>query len=97
MNVVCALRAALTKRRCNTLQGSLVSRQLSSESQDATEEQRQFLKSQLQLAWSGEAVKQGVAHAKKAEYDAALGCYKKVSPSNLQAVRGLLGKEILLS
>ena len=62
------------------LQGSIVSCQLSSDSQQETDEKRQFLKSQLRLAWSGEAVKQGVAHAKKAEYDTALGCYKKVTP-----------------
>ena len=60
------------------MQGSVVSCQLSNDSQQATEEKRQLLKSQLRLAWSGEAVKQGVAHAKKAEYDTALGCYKKV-------------------
>ena len=62
------------------LQGSIVSYELSSEVQQETEEKRQFLKSRLRLAWSGEAVKQGVAHAKKAEYDTALGCYKKVTP-----------------
>ena len=60
------------------LQGSVVSCQLSTAAQEATEENRQSLKSQLRLAWSKEAVKQGVMHAKKAEYDAALGCYKKV-------------------
>lgn len=62
------------------LQGSIVNCQLSDASQQECEDKRQFLKSQLRLAWSGEAVKQGVAHAKKAEYDTALGCYKKVSP-----------------
>ncbi|KAL3139727.1 hypothetical protein ABBQ38_004032 [Trebouxia sp. C0009 RCD-2024] len=61
----------------NQLRGSVASCQLSSESLQATEDKRQLLKSQLRLAWSGEAVKQGVAHAKKAEYDTALGCYKK--------------------
>ena len=62
------------------LQGSIVNCQLSNDSQQETEDKRQFLKSQLRSAWSGEAVKQGVAHAKKAEYDTALGCYKKVAP-----------------
>lgn len=62
------------------LQGSIVSCQLSNDSQQETEDKRQLLKSQLRLAWSGEAVKQGVVHAKKAEYDTALGCYKKVTP-----------------
>ena len=62
------------------LQGSIVNCQLSDASQEECEDKRQFLKSQLRLAWSGEAVKQGVAHAKKAEYDMALGCYKKVPP-----------------
>ncbi|KAL3154385.1 hypothetical protein ABBQ32_013861 [Trebouxia sp. C0010 RCD-2024] len=61
----------------NQLRGSVASCQLSSDSLQATEDKRQLLKSQLRLAWSGEAVKQGVAHAKKAEYDTALGCYKK--------------------
>ena len=61
------------------LQGSIVSCQLSNDSQQQTEDKRQLLKSQLRLAWSGEAVKQGVVHAKKAEYDTALGCYKKVT------------------
>ena len=60
------------------VQGSVMTDQLSSASQDATEDARQQLKSRLRLAWSGEAVKQGVSHAKKGEYDAALGCYKKV-------------------
>lgn len=60
------------------LQGSIVNCQLSDVSQQECEDKRQFLKGQLRLAWSGEAVKQGVAHAKKAEYDTALGCYKKV-------------------
>lgn len=66
-----------------TLQGSVASCQLSSDSLQATEDKRQLLKSQLRLAWSGEAVKQGVAHAKKAEYDTALGCYKKVCSANV--------------
>ena len=65
------------------LQGSIVNCQLSDASQQECEDKRQFLKSQLRLAWSGEAVKQGVAHAKKAEYDMALGCYKKVHPHTL--------------
>lgn len=62
------------------LQGSVVSCQLNNDSQQETENKRQYLKNQLRLAWSGEAVKQGVAHAKKAEYDTALGCYKKATP-----------------
>lgn len=62
------------------LQGSVASYQTS---QQATENKRQLLKSQLRMAWSGEAVKQGVAHAKKAEHDTALGCYKKVCPTFL--------------
>ena len=61
------------------IQGSVIRCQLDEESQRATEDARQLLKSQLRLGWSSEAVKQGVAHAKKGEYDAALGCYKKVS------------------
>lgn len=59
------------------LRGSVIRCQLDEESQRATEDARQLLKSQLRLGWSSEAVKQGVAHAKKGEYDAALGCYKK--------------------
>ena len=78
--VLLVMQATLTKGRSNTVQGSVVSCQVSNENQEATEEKRQFLKSQLRLAWSGEAVKQGIVHAKKSEYDAALGCYKKVSP-----------------
>lgn len=61
------------------MQGSALTSQLDSESQQATEDSRQVLKSRLRLAWSSEAVKQGIAHAKKGEGDAALGCYKKVS------------------
>ncbi len=60
------------------MQGSALNSQLDSESQQATEDSRQLLKAQLKLGWSSEAVKQGVVHAKKGEYDAALGCYKKV-------------------
>ncbi len=60
------------------MQGSALRCQLDKKSQEVTEEARQHLKSQLRLGWSAEAVKQGVAHAKKGEYDAALGCYKKV-------------------
>ncbi|KAA6424453.1 MAG: hypothetical protein FRX49_05665 [Trebouxia sp. A1-2] len=61
----------------NQLRGSALDSQLDSESQQTTEDSRQFLKAQLKLGWSSEAVKQGVVHAKKGEYDAALGCYKK--------------------
>ncbi|DBB03932.1 TPA: hypothetical protein ACH3X1_013012 [Trebouxia sp. C0004] len=61
----------------NQLRGSALNSQLDSESQQATEDSRQLLKVQLKLGWSSEAVKQGVAHAKRGEYDAALGCYKK--------------------
>ncbi len=60
------------------MQGSALHSRLDSESQQATQDSRQLLKAQLKLGWSSEAVKQGVAHAKKGEYDAALGCYKKV-------------------
>ncbi len=65
------------------MQGSALHSQLDSESQQATEDSRQLLKAQLKLGWSSEAVKQGVAHAKKGEYDAALGCYKKVGVGTL--------------
>ncbi|DBB07868.1 TPA: hypothetical protein ACH3X3_009268 [Trebouxia sp. C0006] len=61
----------------NQLRGSALHSRLDSESQQATQDSRQLLKAQLKLGWSSEAVKQGVAHAKKGEYDAALGCYKK--------------------
>ena len=60
------------------LQGSATQDQLSSQQQDDTEEQRQLIKAQIRLGWSAEAVKQGVAHAKKGEYDSAISCYKKV-------------------
>ena len=60
------------------LQGSTIQDQLSFQQQDNTEEQRQLIKAQIRLGWSAEAVKQGVAHAKKGEYDSAISCYKKV-------------------
>lgn len=60
------------------LQGSITQDQLSSKQQDDTEEQRQLIKAQIRLGWSAEAVKQGVAHAKKGDYNSAISCYKKV-------------------
>ena len=53
--------------------------QLTTQYQEGMEDKRQFLKAQIRLGWSAEAVKQGVAHAKKGEHDAAISCYKKVS------------------
>lgn len=53
--------------------------QLTTQYQEGIEEKRQFLKAQIRLGWSAEAVKQGVAHAKKGEHDSAISCYKKVS------------------
>jgi hypothetical protein len=79
------------------VQGSALNSQLDSESQQATEESRQLLKAQLKLGWSSEAVKQGVAHANKGEYDAALGCYKKVGVCSVvtPAVKSYQGEVIL--
>jgi len=79
------------------VQGSALNSQLDSESQQATEDSRQRLKAQLKLGWSSEAVKQGVAHAKKGEYDAALGCYKKVGVCSVvtPAVKSYQGEVIL--
>lgn len=60
------------------IQGSVLQDQLSFKQQDDVEDQRQLIKAQIRLGWSAEAVKQGVAQAKKGQYDSAIGCYKKV-------------------